>query len=44
MTNEIADIVILGHIAKDIIEIDNESYTSLGGAVYYGELLEVIWD
>jgi len=36
MTNEIADIVILGHIAKDIIEIDNESYTSLGGAVYYG--------
>ncbi|MHA2181825.1 MAG: PfkB family carbohydrate kinase [Promethearchaeota archaeon] len=36
MTCESADIVILGHIAKDIIEVDNESYTSLGGAVYYG--------
>ncbi|MFX1281519.1 MAG: PfkB family carbohydrate kinase [Promethearchaeota archaeon] len=30
------DIVILGHFAKDIIEIDGNSYTSLGGAVYYG--------
>jgi sugar/nucleoside kinase (ribokinase family) len=36
MTIESADIVILGHIAKDIIEIDGTSYTSLGGAVYYG--------
>ncbi|MHA2283128.1 MAG: PfkB family carbohydrate kinase [Promethearchaeota archaeon] len=36
MTSESADIVILGHIAKDIIEVDSESYTSLGGAVYYG--------
>ncbi len=31
-----SDIVILGHIAKDIIEVDGNSYTSLGGAVYYG--------
>ena len=36
MTIESAEIVILGHIAKDIIKVDNESYTSLGGAVYYG--------
>ncbi|MHA2037915.1 MAG: PfkB family carbohydrate kinase [Promethearchaeota archaeon] len=36
MKNESADIVILGHIAKDIIEVDHKSYTSLGGAVYYG--------
>ncbi|MFX1317139.1 MAG: hypothetical protein ACFE9T_14860 [Promethearchaeota archaeon] len=31
-----SDIVILGHIAKDIIEIDGKSKDSLGGAVYYG--------
>ena len=31
-----SDIVILGHIAKDIIEVDGESYKSIGGAVYYG--------
>lgn len=31
-----SDIVILGHIAKDIIEVDGESHKSLGGAVYYG--------
>ncbi|MFX0005926.1 MAG: hypothetical protein ACFFA7_12445 [Promethearchaeota archaeon] len=31
-----ADIVILGHFAKDIIEIDGISNTSLGGSVYYG--------
>jgi sugar/nucleoside kinase (ribokinase family) len=31
-----ADIVILGHFAKDIIEIDGICNTSLGGAVYYG--------
>lgn len=36
MTIAIPDIVILGHLAKDIIEIDGNSYTSLGGAVYYG--------
>ena len=36
MTHESADIVILGHVAMDIIEVDKESYTSLGGAVYYG--------
>ena len=36
MTIESVDIVILGHVAKDIIEVDGESYTSLGGAVYYG--------
>ncbi|MFW9829953.1 MAG: hypothetical protein ACFFEY_20455, partial [Candidatus Thorarchaeota archaeon] len=36
MTIETADIVILGHLAKDIIEVDGKSYTSLGGAVYYG--------
>jgi len=31
-----SDIVILGHLAKDIIEVDGKSYTSLGGAVFYG--------
>ncbi|MFX0036562.1 MAG: hypothetical protein ACFE9I_13100 [Candidatus Hermodarchaeota archaeon] len=31
-----SDIVILGHFAKDIIEVDGRSYTSLGGSVYYG--------
>ena len=36
MYSESADIVILGHIAKDIIEIDGKSHDSLGGAVYYG--------
>ncbi|MHA2391882.1 MAG: hypothetical protein ACXAEX_07920 [Promethearchaeota archaeon] len=36
MTIETADIVILGHLAKDIIEVDGKSHTSLGGAVYYG--------
>ena len=36
MTDAEPDIVILGHLAKDIIEIDGSSYSSLGGAVYYG--------
>ncbi|MFX1417441.1 MAG: PfkB family carbohydrate kinase [Promethearchaeota archaeon] len=36
MNFEAVDIVILGHFAKDIIEIDGKSYESLGGAVYYG--------
>ena len=36
MNSESSDIVILGHIAKDIIEIDGKSHDSLGGAVYYG--------
>ncbi|MFX0040189.1 MAG: PfkB family carbohydrate kinase [Promethearchaeota archaeon] len=36
MSLESADLVILGHLAKDIIEIDGISYTSLGGVVYYG--------
>ena len=31
-----ADIAILGHIAKDIIEIDGKSTSAIGGAVYYG--------
>ena len=31
-----ADIVVLGHVAKDIIEIDGKSVLSIGGAVYYG--------
>lgn len=33
---ESADIVILGHIAKDIIEIDGKGEVMTGGAVYYG--------
>ena len=33
---DFTDIVILGHIAKDIIEVDGISNESLGGAVYYG--------
>ena len=32
----IADLVILGHIAKDIIEIDGKSVQAIGGPVYYG--------
>jgi len=36
MTEVQPDIVILGHVARDIIEIDGSSYPSLGGAVYYG--------
>jgi len=32
------DIVIIGHVAKDIIEIDGVSKEYLGGAVYYGGL------
>jgi len=32
----VADIVILGHIAKDIIEIDGKSKHAIGGPVYYG--------
>ncbi|MHA1914336.1 MAG: hypothetical protein ACW986_12825 [Promethearchaeota archaeon] len=36
MTSESADIVIIGHLAKDIIEIDEKSSPSLGGVVYYG--------
>jgi len=31
-----SDITILGHIAKDIIEVDGISRESIGGAVYYG--------
>ncbi|MFX1407624.1 MAG: hypothetical protein ACFFC9_16275 [Promethearchaeota archaeon] len=31
-----SDIIILGHIAKDIIEVDGISTPSLGGSVYYG--------
>ena len=33
-----SDIVIIGHLAKDIIEIDGVSKAVLGGAVYYGGL------
>ena len=33
-----SDIVIIGHVAKDIIEIDGVSKSVLGGAVYYGGL------
>jgi sugar/nucleoside kinase (ribokinase family) len=34
--NPKSDITIIGHFAKDIIEIDGKSLTVLGGAVYYG--------
>ena len=33
-----SDIIIIGHLAKDIIEIDGKSYISLGGAVFYGAI------
>jgi hypothetical protein len=33
---ESADLVILGHIAKDINEIDGVKVLATGGAVYYG--------
>ena len=33
-----SDIVIIGHVAKDIIKIDGVSRPVLGGAVYYGGL------
>jgi len=36
VTEVTADIVILGHLAKDIIEVDGNNQISLGGAVYYG--------
>jgi sugar/nucleoside kinase (ribokinase family) len=36
MSLDSVDIVILGHLAQDIIEIDGKSYKGLGGAVYYG--------
>ncbi|UCC18246.1 MAG: hypothetical protein JSV62_09010 [Promethearchaeota archaeon] len=36
MKFEALDIVILGHLAKDVIEIDGKRFESLGGAVYYG--------
>ena len=32
------DVVILGHIAKDILIIDGEEKDALGGAVYYGAM------
>ncbi|MFX1365424.1 MAG: hypothetical protein ACFFCE_11585 [Promethearchaeota archaeon] len=38
MNVESTDLVILGHIAKDIISVDRKSFDSLGGAVYYGGL------
>ncbi|MFW9772830.1 MAG: hypothetical protein ACFFA2_01460 [Promethearchaeota archaeon] len=31
-----SDIAILGHLAKDIIEVDGKLIESLGGTVYYG--------
>ncbi|MFX1391093.1 MAG: PfkB family carbohydrate kinase [Promethearchaeota archaeon] len=36
MNSDSPDIVILGHFTRDIIQIDGNSYISLGGAVYYG--------
>ena len=36
MTKISTDILIWGHLPKDIIEVDCNSYASLGGAVYYG--------
>ncbi len=36
MSVDTVDITIIGHIAKDIIEIDGKSYESIGGTVYYG--------
>jgi sugar/nucleoside kinase (ribokinase family) len=40
MTNDTfdSDITILGHIAKDIIEVDGRLTESLGGTVYYGAI------
>ena len=32
----LAAIVILGHIAKDVIVVDAKSNRATGGAVYYG--------
>ncbi len=32
----VADVVLLGHIARDIIVIDDQSREAIGGAVYYG--------
>ena len=33
-----SDIAIIGHLAKDLIEIDGKATESLGGGVYYGAL------
>jgi sugar/nucleoside kinase (ribokinase family) len=38
MKSDSPDIVILGHFAKDIIEVDGKTYNSFGGAVYYGAI------
>lgn len=32
------DIVIIGHLAKDLIEVDGKTTSAIGGAVYYGAL------
>jgi sugar/nucleoside kinase (ribokinase family) len=31
-----SDVTILGHIAKDVIQIDGKNHNALGGAVFYG--------
>lgn len=38
MNNSKYDVVILGHIAKDILIIDGEEKEAIGGAVYYGAM------
>ena len=40
MVNDLiqSDIIILGHLAKDLIEVDGVSTPSLGGGVYYGAI------
>ena len=32
----VADVVLLGHIARDIIVVNEKSRPAIGGAVYYG--------
>ncbi len=38
MNNSKYDVVILGHIAKDILIINGEEKEAIGGAVYYGAM------
>lgn len=38
MSSSKYDVVILGHIAKDILIIDGEEKEAIGGAVYYGAM------
>ncbi len=37
-TNDTTDILMIGHLTKDRLVVDNHSETSTGGAIYYGSV------